>query len=302
MERPYAQVAEQNEPPRLVHLVLLALTVATTALAGTLLAPRFYDLGVLEQFAYLVRNPSALLLGVPFMLPLLVILGIHEMGHFLTARRYGVRVTWPYFLPGPPFVSLGTFGAFIRLKGAIPDRGALMEIGANGPVWGFVASLGAGTAGYLLRSAGYLSPVDLGVNVRLPLAMWALRGSFTGRWDHTLTLFDNPVILAAWIGFFVQGLNLLPVGQLDGGHVLYAFARGGHRLWSVLIAVVFLGFALFHPEWLLWVLLIFFVLGLRHPPCLDDGVPLRPGQTLLGIAAAAIFVLTFVPLPFVWTD
>ena len=302
MERPLWQVAERNEPLTIRHLVLLALTVATTTLAGALFSPRFYDLGPLQQLVFVIHNPSALLLGLPFMVPLLVVLGIHEMGHYLTARRYGVRVTWPYFLPGPPFLSLGTFGAFIRLKGAIPDRGALMEIGANGPFWGFLASLAAGAAGFGLRAAGYVFPVDLGVNVRLPLAMWALRGALTGRWGHTVTLFDNPVVLAAWIGFFVQGLNLLPVGQLDGGHVLYAFARGGHRIWSVLIAVAFLGFALLHPEWLLWVVLIFFVLGLRHPPCLDDGIPLRPRQVLLGLAAAAIFAVSFVPLPFVWTD
>jgi membrane-associated protease RseP (regulator of RpoE activity) len=224
------------------------------------------------------------------------------MGHFLTARRHGVRVTWPYFLPGPPLASLGTFGAFIRLKGAIPERGALMEIGANGPLWGFLASLAVGAAAFASRAAGYIAPLDLGVNVRLPLAMWALRGVFTGKWGHTVTLFDNPLVLAAWIGFFIQGLNLLPVGQLDGGHVLYAFARGGHRFWSAVIALGFLGFALFHPEWLLWVVLIFFVLGLRHPPCMDDDRPLSPRQVLLGLAAAAIFAVSFVPLPFVWTD
>lgn len=293
---------EVREPLRRRHVILLAVTILTTLLTGVFFDPRFYDVGFFEQFVYLLHHPRVLLLGIPFAFPLLFILGIHEMGHFLTARRYGIQATWPYFIPGPPSLSLGTFGAFIRLKGAIPNRGALMEVGANGPLWGFLASLAVAVAGFSLQTLGYTAPTDLGMNVRLPIAFWWLRGSFTGNWNHELTLFANPVLLAAWIGFFVQGLNLLPVGQLDGGHVLYAFARWRHRYWSVLIALAFLVFALFHPEWLVWTALIFFVLGLRHPPSLDDSVPMTKGQVVLGICAVFIFVVSFVPLPFVWSS
>lgn len=284
------------------HLLLLGATFFTTLLAGALLDPTFMDMGMWEQVSFVLRHPAALALGLPFCLPLLFILGVHGMGHFLTARRHGIRVTWPFFLPGPPFLSLGTFGAFIRLKGAIRTRGALMEVGANGPLWGFAASTAVAIAGFLLQIRGYDAPTDLGMNVRLPLIFWAMRGLFTGTWDRTLTLFANPVLLAAWIGFFVQGLNLLPVGQLDGGHVMYAFARWRHRYLSMGMGLVCLGFALFHPEWLLWVALIFLVLGLKHPPCLDDTAPLTERQVLLGLASMVIFILCFVPLPFIWSD
>ena len=224
------------------------------------------------------------------------------MGHFLKARAYGVRTTWPYFIPGPPIVSLGTFGAFIRLKSPIPTRGALLEIGAGGPLWGFLASLAVTFLAFGLGAAGYHCPTDLQVNVNLPYAYWLIRGFFTGAWSREMTLFDSPVHLAAWIGFFIQGLNLMPIGQLDGGHVLYAFAGRRHRPVSWCAAVLFAAFAVFHPQWLVWVALVFFVLGLRHPPCLDDAAPLTGSQIAQGVTAALLFALCFLPVPFVWHD
>jgi len=294
----YYTIEQKPEPWRLRHGILLAVTVISTLFAGTTFLSRFADLGMFAHVGLMMRRPALLLLGAPFAVPLLFILGIHEMGHFMTARRYGIRVTWPYFLPGPPFISLGTFGAFIRLKGAIPTRGALMEVGANGPFWGFGASILVALAGFSMGIAGLRMPTDLGVNVHLPLAYWFMRGIFTDRWSHTITFFSNPVLLAAWIGFFVQGLNLLPIGQLDGGHVLYAFAGNRHRIISIALGVLFLFFAVFHPQWLLWVALIFFVLGLRHPPCMDDRPPLSAWQRTLGILSVVIFIVSFLPVPF----
>lgn len=296
----YYDYTIQEKPERwhLRHGLLLAVTGITTLLAGTTFLSRFADLGLFEHVALMVHRPALLLLGAPFAVPLLFILGIHEMGHFLTARNYGIRVTWPYFLPGPPFISLGTFGAFIRLKGVIPSRGALMEVGANGPFWGFGASIFVALLGFSMGAFGFRMPTDLGINVHLPLAYWFLRGLFTAKWTHTITFFDNPVLLAAWIGFFVQGLNLLPIGQLDGGHVLYAFAGKKHRVVSVALGCLFLVFAILHPQWLLWVALIFFVLGLRHPPCVDDILPLSAWQRTLGVLSVFIFAVSFLPVPF----
>lgn len=291
----------EQEPLRVVQGALLAATVLTTFFSGTLLLPKFSDSGVLGHLSLIASRPQLLLLGAPFAVPLLFILAVHEMGHFLTARRHGIRVTWPYFIPGPPYLSLGTFGAFIRLKGIIGDRGTLMEVGANGPLWGFFASLFVAVLGFAAGAMGYRAPADLGANVNLPLAFWWLRGFFTGRWGHEMTFFDNPVLLAAWIGFFVQGLNLLPIGQLDGGHVLYAFFRRKHRVLSIALGIVFLVFAFFQPQWLLWVALIFFVLGFRHPPCLDDEAPLSPKHVALGLTSILLFALCFLPVPFVWS-
>lgn len=301
MDQVYVVQLPHPEPFRFRHGVLLAATLWTTLYAGVLLLPEFYDMGILEHLRYMLHHPLAIFLGAPFAVPLLFILGVHEMGHFLTARRYGIRATWPYFIPGPPYLSLGTFGAFIRLKSPIATRGILMEVGAMGPLWGFGASVLVALLGFGLGLAGYHSPADLGMNVNLPLAFWALRGVMTHHWSHQLTFFENPVLLAAWIGFFVQGLNLIPIGQLDGGHVLYGFLRSRHRVVSLALGLVCLAFALFHPQWIIWVGLIFFVLGLRHPPCIDDSQPLSAAQVLLGLAAILMFVLCFLPIPFVWS-
>ncbi len=288
----------ETEPPQWRHAFLFVLTLLTTLLAGASLDGRYLDLGPIALLSEAARHPSALWAGAPFALPLLFILAVHEMGHFLTARRHGIRATWPYFLPGPPVLSLGTFGAFIRLKGIIPTRGALMEVGAGGPLWGFAASILVALSGFFAARAGYHAPADLGMDVHLPAAYWILQVTVLGDARWTQTLFENPILLAAWLGLFVQGLNLIPVGQLDGGHVLYAFARGRHRWGSTGVAIAMLAYAAFQPQWLVWTALLFFVLGLRHPPTLLDQEPLAPGQVALGVAAVAIFLLCFLPAPF----
>ncbi len=290
---------ERNaEPLHWRHGVLFGLTLLTTLLAGVSLDARYSDLGPVDLVAEVARHPAALGAGVPFSLTLILILLAHEMGHFLTARRYGILATWPYFIPGPPVFSLGTFGAFIRLKGVIPTRGVLMEVGADGPLWGFAATSAFAVVGFVLARWGYHAPVDLGTDVNLPVAYWGLQAMIVGDQRWTQTLFANPILLASWLGFFIQGLNLLPVGQLDGGHVLYAFARGRHRWVSTGVAVLLLAYAILQPQWLVWAALIFFVLGLRHPPCLDDGAPLSRGQASLGLAAIVMFLLCFMPSPF----
>ena len=291
-------VEGEEEPWRRSQGLLLLSTAITTLLAGASLSPRLSDLGLGAFFRELIREPALLALGLPFSLSLLFILGVHEMGHFLSARKHGVRATWPYFLPGPPFLSLGTFGAFIRLKGPLPNRRALMETGANGPLWGFLATLAVALLGLLAGPLGYRSPQDLGFNVGLPAALWLLRGLLAGRWEWTLTFFDNPFLLSAWLGFFVQGLNLLPMGQLDGGHVVYAFFGKRHRAVSAGAAILFTLLGILNPQWLLWVGLLVFVLGLRHPPTLDDRLPLGAGAVLRGLLSLLVFLLCFVPVPF----
>ncbi len=288
----------EAEPITRWHVLLAGLTVCTTMLAGASLDPLYSDLGPIALTGLALHHPSVFLAGLPFSLPLLFILGVHEMGHFVTARWYGIRATWPYFLPGPPVFSLGTFGAFIRLKGAIPTRGALMDVGVGGPFWGFLASVAVAASGFIAARAGYHAPADLGMDVNLPLAYRGLQMLILGDSRGTLTFFENPVLLAAWLGLFIQGLNLLPVGQLDGGHVLYAFAKARHRWVSTAIAVALLAYALVQPQWIVWAALLFFVLGLRHPPTLYDDVPMTPRQVALGVAAAIIFVLCFLPAPF----
>jgi membrane-associated protease RseP (regulator of RpoE activity) len=297
---PLFTIAAARERPGLIHWALFACTLLTTLFAGTELLPRFAEASVSEHFSAIAANPWILLQGAPFSLSLLFILGVHEIGHFSRARRLGVDATWPYFLPGPPYLSVGTFGAFIRLKGAIPDRGSLMEIGALGPVAGFAASVAMMVAGYAALALGYRVPTDLGANVNLPLGYWLLNGFFLGRWEHTAIFFENPLLAASWIGFFVQGLNLLPAGQLDGGHVLYAFARRRHLLVSRALGLLLFALVPWGLHFGLWAVLLL-VLGYGHPSCVWEERPPQPRQAALGVAALVIFILSFHPLPFAWT-
>ena len=213
----------------LSHGILLFLTFLATALTGVALLPE--GSVITEALVLIRRSPSFLLQGLPYSLSLLFIIICHEYGHIYAARKHGISVTMPYFIPAPPYITLGTLGAFIRMKSPIPTRGALTETGAYGPMFGFAASLFVLILGYILSGFGYNVPTDFGFNVRFPLAFSLTRSAFVGNGlSFEGMLFENPVIASAWIGFFIQGLNLLPVGQLDGGHILYAFFSKNHKL------------------------------------------------------------------------
>jgi len=280
--------------------VLFVCTLLTTTWAGTELLPEFAGDSPAAHAASLWADPAILLRGLPFALTLMALLAAHEWGHFGTARRLGVRATWPYFIPGPPYLSVGTFGAFIRLKSVLPDRSALVRVGGGGPAAGFLACLSALALGRCLLLAGYRCATDLGVNVNLPLGYRLADGLLGGRWDGQRVLFENPVLAAAWIGFFVQGLNLLPCGQLDGGHVLYAFARKRHRAVSTVLGLSLFAFTPWGLHFAVWGALLLF-LGYGHPPCADEDRPLDPRARALGVASALMLLLCFHPLPFQWT-
>ena len=281
-----------------LHGVLAAAACACTLVTGTGFHPALAQATFGGHLAALAARPSLLLSGIGYALPLMVILLAHEWGHMAAARRWGVEASLPYFIPGPPFVTLGTFGAFIRLKTPIPNRRALIQIGVWGPFAGFAVSLVAAAAGFLLLRHGYRLPADFfGANVRLPLAFWLLRGLFTGDWASQMIFFENPVLAASWLGLFFQGLNLLPVGQLDGGHAVYALSRRAHAWVGPALVGVMAASVLWEPQWFLWVILLL-AFGLRHPRCVDEAVPLDGRGRLTALAALAVFVLCFHPAPF----
>ena len=284
--------------PSRTHFTLLLITLVCCFYTGTTFSERFAGAGLGEQFTELLKNPVLLLLGAPYAVPLLLILAVHEMGHFVAARRAGVDVTWPYFIPGPPNISLGTFGAFIKIREMIPDKNTLMRIGAFGPLAGFAASIAAIATGYALLEAGYRCPADFfGANVRAPIAFWCIRGAITGNWNSVMLFFENPIVAAGWIGLFFQGLNMLPVGQLDGGHVLYAFFGRKHSYISGGILLMLLLLAVREPQWVVWVGLLL-LLGFRHPPCRSESEPLGAAEKVCGAVSLLIFFLSFHPAPF----
>lgn len=289
------EVVERSRP--LVHLGLFLATVVTTLLAGTVI------LGGVPP-GELWSDPGRIAVGVPFAAALLGILGIHEFGHYTLGRRHGMPVSLPYFIPVPPIPPflLGTLGAVIRLRGAIRDRRALFDMAVAGPLAGLVVAVPVYVLGLRLSSVVHLPPgrgegayVQFGDAVLPKLIERLTLGPLPPDFDILL----HPVGVAAWFGFFVTALNLIPAGQLDGGHIVYALFGGRHALISKLAvgALVAIGIVFWSPNWLVWAVLIVGLMGFQHSPTMDDITPLDGGRRALGLFALALLFLLLPPVP-----
>jgi membrane-associated protease RseP (regulator of RpoE activity) len=274
-------------------LVLFMLTVFTTLWAG---AYQAYGGTVRGPVSFLWEHPDMLWNGIPFAGTLLFILVTHEFGHFILSKIHRVPASLPLFIPGPPHF-IGTFGAIIRMRGPIMNRRALFDIGVAGPLAGFVVAVGALTVGLFLSTVVDRSTtfgLQLGEPLLLKFMAWLIIGPLPPQADVLL----HPVAFAAWFGLFVTSLNLIPIGQLDGGHVAYAL--WGHRqrtmAFAVLPLLLMLGFVGW-PGWFVWAFMAG-VWGLGHPPVRDPQVPLGRARVFVGWFALAVFVLTFAPIPF----
>lgn len=289
-------------------LFVLSFLTTTTLGAGWYLATRTDVLSDLGPWLspHTVRgvwgDPTLLRLGLSFSLPTLFILLCHEMGHWIACRRHGLPATPPFFLPAP--IGLGTFGAFIRIRAPIESRRQLLDVGVWGPLAGFLALLPFLVLGLMWSTPapieavapGHASDVVLWIPGR-SLALLAVARAFHGPLGPHTTLDLHPFALAAWVGLLVTALNLIPLGQLDGGHILYAAvgrsqARLAPWLWTLLVAA---GLLLW-PGWILWSV-ITLAMGLRHPRVLDEDRPLDARRRLLAWTALAILILAFVPVP-----
>ncbi len=272
-----------------VPILLFLATVLTTLLAGAY-----------QEGGDPIRYPGDLAKGVSFSFTLMTILFVHEMGHYVTSKRYGVRTTLPFFIPGPwpPFGLIGTFGAFIRMKSPILKKRALLDIGAAGPIAGFVIAALAVCIGLYSSKIVKLEESDALLHLGDPL-IFSLLLHLMGKtppvgYDIVL----NSMAFAGWIGFFVTSLNLLPIGQLDGGHIAYALLGKKQQYVSVGMVFVLLALGMMGwPGWYVWAILSL-LLGVRHPPILDEEVPLDVGHRLVGWGSLLLFVLTFIPVPF----
>jgi membrane-associated protease RseP (regulator of RpoE activity) len=232
------------------------------------------------------------------------ILFAHEMGHYLMCRYYGIDASLPYFIPIPgPFTLVGTMGAFIRIRGPFQHRSAWLQMGIAGPIAGFMVAVpvlivGLGLSRFVPIS---LAETEGMYQMGEPLIFKLMAFVLGMTPPEGMTLLLHPIATAAWFGFLATGLNLIPAGQLDGGHVLYAlFRERGHRLASFgLMAVLApLGFVWFGWWiWLIFLTVIGFVFGFSHPPSLNDSIPLRRGDIWLGWIALALFILCFMPAP-----
>lgn len=269
----------------LVHLALFVATFITTSMAGA------FNAGA-DPFS----NFGSIRAGFPFSITLMAILLVHEMGHYLLAKVHGVRATLPYFIPGPP-IFVGTFGAFIRMKSPPSSRRALFDVGAAGPWAGFLLAIPAVIIGLHLSEVQPLGMSGGGLVLGDSLLFSFLTRLVLGTTPADATIVLHPVALAGWFGLFVTFLNLLPVGQLDGGHVLYAMFGRWHRWVSRLVlgGIVILGLQGW-DGWFVWVLLLL-VIGVDHPPTYDTHTPLDGRRRLAGWLTIGVFVLTFMAEP-----
>lgn len=269
-----------------LNLLLLVLTIFTTLLVGAL-----------NRGGNPFKRPTDLFLGVPFSFSLILILGSHELGHYLTAQRNGVSATLPYFLP-IPHPLIGTMGAFIRIQSIIPNRKALVRVGFSGPLIGFLVALPITIIGLLLSEIKPVGETRGAIGLGNSLIFQLLSQLLFGKIPKGFDLFLHPMAFAGWLGFFVTAMNLIPLGQLDGGHIAYALFGRRRKFLSIIVIgiLVALGFFLWQG-WLFWAALIT-VLGLRHPPTQDEISPLSKTDKILAVCALLVFIITFIPVPF----
>jgi membrane-associated protease RseP (regulator of RpoE activity) len=306
------------------HAALFFLTVLSTTLAGLMLAttelpepnmaqpsrfveylfyiPEYYLKATALLIAQGFTHPGLLAQGFAFSVSLLAILTAHESGHYIACRRYGVDATLPFFIPAPPLFLAGTFGAFIKIKSPIPSRRALFDIGVAGPLAGFVVALPVAALGVLLSHPQISAPVDGGIIFNDPLLFRLIARALGVQLD--LNNAGNPFYFAAWIGLLVTSLNLMPVGQLDGGHATFSLFGSRAHKWIGTVAFVttatlaVLGW-MWHsaPSGFLYAVLLAVMLRIRHPQAGDEREPLGSARVVVALLTLLVFALSFMPFP-----
>ncbi|NLI98758.1 site-2 protease family protein [bacterium] len=267
-----------------LNILLFVLTFITTTAGGALLS------GV-DVFA----NPLLFWRGLPYSLSIILILGSHELGHYLTCRYFGMQATPPFFIPFmPPF---GTMGAVIRM-GLIPSRRALIRVGAAGPIVGFLVAIPVTIVGLMLSEVVSTPATSGAVQFGESLIFQLLSLIVKGPLPQGSTVMIHPVALAGWLGFLVTALNLLPLSQLDGGHISYGLFGKNRIYLSIATYVALASVAFFFKSWnwLVWAA-ITLAFGFKHPPAEDEITPLKASDVLFSLAALAILILTVVPVP-----
>lgn len=284
-----------------MNLTLFILTILSTYFVGYLWGINYLyagrnpdDIsGALNLSLFL--KPALIRLSLIYSLSLLAILLGHELGHYLTCRRYRVQASLPFFIPAPTLI--GTLGAFIRIKSPLTRREELFDVGANGPLTGFLLSVPALYAGLQLSRLIPALPRESSILFGEPLLLKLFVRLTFGPVAHNQDLILHPLAVAGWVGLLVTSFNLFPVGQLDGGHILYALFGEKIRKLAPGIILILLVLGIFYwAGWLIWAVLIS-VMGLRHPPVADSGQGFSRRRIFLSLAVALIFILSFIPAP-----
>ena len=267
-----------------INIFLFFITLITTLLAGV-----YMEGGNILSF-------RDIKLGIPFSFTLLTILGFHEFGHYFYAKKNKIKVSLPYFIPAPTFI--GTFGALIKIKSPITTKKALLEIGASGPIAGFLVTIPLLVYGLSMSTVVEIYP-DSGIILGEPLLMKFFTFLIFPNLSESQDIILHPIGFASWIGLLITMLNLLPIGQLDGGHIAYAVFGKHHQKISKIVFIFLIPLSFLSLNWILWgILIIILMRTLKHPPILDVNTLLTFREKIIGFVCLLIFIVSFIPVPF----
>jgi membrane-associated protease RseP (regulator of RpoE activity) len=294
------QQTRQQRKSLAIAVLLFCLTLVSTLAVGAQFAsayssgqsPEFDDF--FSTYAALLAHPQLLLAGVPFAFTLIGILLAHELGHFFACRYHGISASYPYFIPAPTLI--GTLGAFIRIRSPIYNRKALFDVGLAGPVVGFLFAIPALAIAVMYSKVVPFTEAHASIVFGQPVALRILEAMLRpGTSPGDLLL--HPIGRAAWVGLFATALNLLPGGQLDGGHILYSVASKYHKRITLVVALLLVPLGYFYWRgWIFWSVLLL-AIGFRHPPLLNRWEQLDRARLMWTGVAILIFLLCFMPTP-----
>lgn len=277
-----------------INIILLIATIITTVLTGALLNSGYSDLYSAPDLTEVLTLENLLNGAIYFSFPLLSILLIHEMGHYFTSRRYKLNASLPYFMPIPPIVpgfNIGTFGALISSGDPMPNKKALFDVGISGPLAGFIVAIPVAVIG-IATSEVVISQPSPGELILGSSLLFTLISNALHTIPENFALNLNSIAFAGWVGLLITSINLLPAGQLDGGHIFRAVLGKHQRIagWIAIMIMILTG-------WWFFALLIIFLMGMMHPPPLDDNSKLGLKRQVLFIVALLVLIICFIPFP-----
>jgi len=285
----------KSEKPIWINISLLIATIITTSLTGSILYMGHFDIwniqSVMDIF-YAENLFNGILL---FAFPLLSILFVHEMGHYYISRKHGIGTSLPFFMPIPPIIpnfNIGTFGALISSRDPMPNKKALFDVGIAGPIAGFIVALPVTIIGIATSEIVQVDALPAGQPVLGSSIFFMLIADLIHDVPPDYALNLSLVAFAGWVGLLITSINLLPAGQLDGGHIFRAFL-GEKQKWAGWIAV----FIMIFTGWLFFAIIIVFMMGMLHPPPLNDATELDPKRKMLFFAALVILIICYIPYP-----
>ncbi len=279
-----------------INIILIISTIITTVITGSILHIGYYDIWNIPDIS-IIFNPNNLFYGgLLFALPLMSILFIHEMGHYFISRKHGIKTSLPFLIPVPPILpnfNIGTFGALISSHDPMPNRKALFDVGISGPISGFIVAVPVTIIGIILSEPSITNETITGELMLGPSLLFSLLSSLILNIPANTSIDLSLTAFAGWIGLLITSINLLPAGQLDGGHIFRAVFGENQKYigWLAVIIMIFTG-------WTFFAIIIIFLMGMMHPPPLNDNTKLDVKRKLLFFIALSILILCYIPFPF----